>query len=463
MNNPLIIALFTGGVLIAGCAPSVNSLTDKQLEQAAAQGNNAARYLWGQKLAVRKEYADAMQMMKEASSGKGMSALSAEQRGNAARQVGDWYHTGLGEPRSDIQARYWWNKASVLGDAAASYSLAMDCQQRFGGKLETDCVDAFETAAVQGNSQAQLVLSNWYAARQGGEKNYLKWLRKSAERGNAKAMAELASLYESGQGVEKREDIAERLYWKAADKGNASAQFWMAEHTEGKRAFDWYLKAARGNDLRAQRWIAQTCMAGKASSCDAKAGEMWLKKAVDGGDPQALYLYSEKQTSDALRERYLELAAKGNNASAQRALANRYYSRGESEKARKAWATLAAKGDPLSQVRYAEMLRLGQGGKTDLLQAFKQYRFAANVGNHVAQYRLGLMRQDGLGVPRNRIHAYAWFSLATTEGMKEALQSLNDLEAAMAPEEIKSAQKLAALWEKRISAGQEKRKEQKNG
>lgn len=456
MNKRVTLYVLAGGLLLAGCAPAVSSLSDKQLEQAAEKGDSEAQYRWGQKLGVRKAYTKAMSLMKMVGNKSFVSGLSAEQRGDAARQVGDWYHTGLGEPRNDKQARIWWRKASGLGNVKASYSLALDCQQHFGGKLETDCVNEFETAAEQGSPEAQLALSNWYAARQGGEGEHLKWLRKSVDQGDAKATAKLAALYETGKGVEQRQDIAERLYWAAADKGYAPAQFWMAEHTEGKRAFDWYKKAAKGNESRAESWMAQTCMDGKTSECDAKEGEMWLKKAVDDGDPQALYLYSQKQTTDGAREHYLELAAKGDNVAAQRVLATRYYVSGDLEKAQEIWAIMADKGDPTARVQYAEMLRLGQGSKPNLPLAFKQYRFAANLGHRMAQYRLGLMRQDGLGVPRNRIHAYAWFSLASTDGMKEALQSLNDLESAMTPEEIKSAQTLAALWERRIKTAQKK-------
>lgn len=120
-------------------------------------------------------------------------------------------------------------------------------------------------------------------------------------------------------------------------------------------------------------------------------------------------------------------------------------------RARKLWAGLAEKGDPQDRYAYAEMLRLGQGGKEEFAQAFKQYRLAAMQGNHQAQYRMGMMRQEGMGATRNRIHAYAWFSLATTKGMRDALAALNDLEATMEPEEIEAAQKLAMLWGKQIA------------
>ncbi|MGL5266470.1 MAG: hypothetical protein ACRC9E_09600, partial [Plesiomonas shigelloides] len=78
--------------------------------------------------------------------------------------------------------------------------------------------------------------------------------------------------------------------------------------------------------------------------------------------------------------------------------------------------------------------------------AYQQYRYAAQQGNRMAQYRMGMMREEGLGGPRNRLHAYAWFSLAATEGMEEAIQARETLEGMMTPEEIKRAQKLSQYW-----------------
>ena len=53
------------------------------------------------------------------------------------------------------------------------------------------------------------------------------------------------------------------------------------------------------------------------------------------------------------------------------------------------------------------MLSLGQGGKEDYALALKQYRLAAQQGDRMAQYQMGTMREEGLGAPRNWVHAYA--------------------------------------------------------
>jgi uncharacterized protein len=92
------------------------------------------------------------------------------------------------------------------------------------------------------------------------------------------------------------------------------------------------------------------------------------------------------------------------------------------------------------------MLRLGQGGKEDYAQALKQYRLAAQQGDRMAQYRMGTLRKKGLGAPRSRVHAYAWLSLAATEGMPEAVQARDELEAMMTKPEVKQAQKLSEHW-----------------
>ena len=81
------------------------------------------------------------------------------------------------------------------------------------------------------------------------------------------------------------------------------------------------------------------------------------------------------------------------------------------------------------------MLRLGVGGKDDYPQALKQYRLAANARHRLAQYRMGIMREQGLGAPRNRLHAYAWYLLAATDGNSEASEARDELEKGMTEKE----------------------------
>ncbi|WP_230400873.1 hypothetical protein [Plesiomonas shigelloides] len=59
--------------------------------------------------------------------------------------------------------------------------------------------------------------------------------------------------------------------------------------------------------------------------------------------------------------------------------------------AREWFAKAAAQGDVEGRLEYGEMLRTGQGGEHDYHGAYQQYRYAAQQGNRMAQYRMGMM------------------------------------------------------------------------
>jgi TPR repeat protein len=87
------------------------------------------------------------------------------------------------------------------------------------------------------------------------------WYRKAADHGNAKAQYDLGNMYRKGLGVPQ--DYAETVSWyrKAADQGDAKAQYglgFMYFHGLGveqnqAEATRWYRKAADQGDAMAQR------------------------------------------------------------------------------------------------------------------------------------------------------------------------------------------------------------------
>ncbi|MEE3652924.1 MULTISPECIES: tetratricopeptide repeat protein [unclassified Brenneria] len=447
----LLIAL--SACWLASCQTPVSSMSEPDLLMAANRGNGEAQYQLARQLAARSQYTDAMQWMRKAAERSERSA-NRETRAAAALQVGDWYQSGLGEPKNSPQARRWWTLSSRLGNGEAGYRLGMDCQAQNQGKLVTGCIDAFETAASNDYAPAQLVVAQWHAAHSGGEAASVSWLRKAAELGNRDAQYQLAQRYEQGKGVVIRRDLAERWYFRAAALGQPQAQLWMAEHDEGRNALEWYRKAALSGEAEAQLWLGKAYREGKLLAQDEQKADDWLARAAAGGSGEANYLLSLAQTDNEQRERYLLQASSAGYIRAQRELGEWLFRRNELTRAREEYAKAASAGDSAARLAYGEMLRWGQGGKADFAEALKQYRLAAYGGNRMAQYRMGIMRQDGLGASRNRIHAYAWYSMAATEGMPEAIHARNDLEDTMRPDEIKNAQKLAMYWEQKISATQ---------
>ena len=92
----------------------------------------------------------------------------------------------------------------------------------------------------------------------------------------------------------------------------------------------------------------------------------------------------------------------------------------------------------------------GQGAPLDYGEAVKWSRLAAEQGVAEAQFLLGMMCQDGLGVSRDYVMAYMWYSLAasTMSGQLAALasKSRDGVGATMIPTQIAEAQRLAREW-----------------
>jgi TPR repeat protein len=59
---------------------------------------------------------------------------------------------------------------------------------------------------------------------------------------------------------------------------------------------------------------------------------------------------------------------------------------------------------------------------------------------------MGTMREQGWGAPRNRLHAYAWYLLAATDGNTDATAASRELEKGMTEQEKGAGQKLAQHW-----------------
>jgi TPR repeat protein len=56
------------------------------------------------------------------------------------------------------------------------------------------------------------------------DREAVKWYRKAAEQGNAPAQYSLGVMYEDGRGVTKDESEAVKWYRKAAEQGDADAK-----------------------------------------------------------------------------------------------------------------------------------------------------------------------------------------------------------------------------------------------
>jgi uncharacterized protein len=90
--------------------------------------------------------------------------------------------------------------------------------------------------------------------------------------------------------------------------------------------------------------------------------------------------------------------------------------RGDYATAHREWRPLAEQGDAHAQFNLGIIYDNGQGVPQDYAEAVKWYRKAADQGNARAQLLLGTMYRKGQGVPQDYAEAVKWHRLAADQG-----------------------------------------------
>ncbi len=93
------------------------------------------------------------------------------------------------------------------------------------------------------------------------------------------------------------------------------------------------------------------------------------------------------------------------------------------------WEPLAKQGNATAQYNLGLMYDNGWGVPKNDKIAVKWYRLAAEQGNASAQYNLGLMYDNGKGVPKNDKIAVKWYKLAAEQGNAGAQSNLGAMYA----------------------------------
>ena len=123
----------------------------------------------------------------------------------------------------------------------------------------------------------------------------VKWYHKAADQGQAEAQWHLGGMCYKGMGVSQDYEEAARWYRKAADQGNADAQTMLGlmysagkgVSQDDKEAIKWLRKAAGQGDAGAQLTIGMMYEDGMGVSKDHKEAVRWLRLAAFQGDRDA--------------------------------------------------------------------------------------------------------------------------------------------------------------------------------
>ena len=136
------------------------------------------------------------------------------------------------------------------------------------------------------------------------------------------------------------------------------------------------------------------------------------------------------------------LAQKGDPAM-QFKLGMQYWARLDYQKAFNWIKTAADRGHPDAIYQLGMAYLYGRGTIQNYKYAQQRFEQAAKLNNHEAQYLLGIMHRDGMGVPVSRDLAYAWLNIAASNGNEVAALERERIALIMSPAEMARAQEMS--------------------
>jgi TPR repeat protein len=107
---------------------------------------------------------------------------------------------------------------------------------------------------------------------------------------------------------------------------------------------------------------------------------------------------------------------------------------------------LAERGDARAQCNLGVMYDNGLGVPKDYKEASKWFRLAAEQGDPYAQHNLGGMYDQGQGVVQDHVLAYMWFTLSGSQGIQSAIFNRRKCAEKMSPAQIDEAREMAVSW-----------------
>ncbi len=138
----------------------------------------------------------------------------------------------------------------------------------------------------------------------------------------------------------------------------------------------------------------------------------------------------------------LAMAQKG-DAGMQFKLGMQYWARLDYQKAFNWIKAAADRGHPDAIYQLGMAYLYGRGTIQNYKYAQQRFEQAAKLNNHEAQYLLGIMHRDGMGVPVSKDMAYAWLNIAASNGNEVAALERERMAVIMSPAEMTRAQEMS--------------------
>ena len=400
----------------------------------------------------------------------------AAEQGHATAQtyLGSFYAEGEIVPQDFEEAVKWYRMAAEQDFDQAQFNMGLMYLNGHGVEQNgAEAVGWFRKSADQGNASAQNSLGIVYYQGQGVPQSYsnsAKWFRKAAEQGHPKAQSMLGVMYVEGLGIGRNPRKAIKLFREAAEQNFPEAQFNLARaHLTGvgtkpnaKKAAKFFQQAAQQNHVPAQTALGRMYDAGIGIRKNHGQAMQWLRRAADAGDASAQLTLGSIYERGESEPRNFESAVKWYSLAADQGNIYAQASLGV--------LLINGRGAPRESLRGARLLRTGidrmieegvkapimlfihyasypgRSGIADDPALLKSVQQAARDGDEEAQYLLGQVYEDGLGVPKDPVQAYLWKSLSAAGGNSFAEGDPEKLAAEMTPEQIDQAERLVKEW-----------------
>lgn len=383
------------------------------LEKAAEAGHLEAQFEFAHRLELQERYPQAFRWFKR-----------SEQGGHpeAPYRLGMCYLRGLGTPRSLSKAKACFAVAAEKGHPGAQFELAT---LLFDGGNVREAAQWYQAAAEQGQVEAQHALALF--EKEPGKA--IVWYRKAAEAGHVPSMHALGELHYYGEGGTKDWEAAAHWYRRAAERGHAPSQYSLGFMLsrglprDPVSAVHWFSLAAEQGHREAQHELGEKYEQGDGVPPDPEQALRWFSLAAKGEHPDSWYrlgLFLLKQGDPKAKDWFHRAAEKG-HPGAQFELSTMY---ADSKERSLAWCRKAAEQGYVD-AQYRLGFTFFQEG--DAEKAIPWFSRAAEQGDEMSMVYLGLIYEEGRGVPVDRERALHWYGLAAERGEPRAREGLERL------------------------------------
>lgn len=278
--------------------------------------------------------------------------------------------------------------------------------------------------------------------------------------------SELASetlLKQYFQNMDSNPKEASLWLMHAAHKGNAEAEYYLAEHYRDgsltlrkdiKVSLQWLRRASARGYVPAKATLASFYDKGSNEIKQDHIEACRLYSQIAALKPKSLP--NEGGSTDERIERMqIQLANSDIYQAANKVAKCYYFGEASSQNNKKAyeWFSKAADGEEVEAQYYLGMMNIqGIGVRQNYPDAHFWLEKAANENYNDAQLQLGILYFKGAGCRQDYVEAYKWINLAAAKGTESALQARKDISKFLTATQVAEGQKLSREWEKQYAA-----------